>query len=128
MPKCREHHLSALKYSTFFSTRNLNQKVYFKVLKRYSGYTMEGKEVLIYDLEKQCKFHIRSFYWYNKKITYTQTLRNKTVRQYCLIVLKKNTYSILKCNTDSSSMHFETPVHFFCFFNSLLTQLGKRLR
>lgn len=88
MPKCREHHLSALKYSTFFSTRNLNQKVYFKVLKRYSGYTMEGKEVLIYDLEKQCKFYIRSFYWYNKKITYTQTLRNKTVGQYCLIVLK----------------------------------------
>lgn len=116
MPKCREHHLSALKYSTFFSTRNLNQKVYFKVLKRYSGYTMEGKEVLIYDLEKQCKFYIRSFYWYNKKITYTQTLRNKTVGQYCLIVLKKYTYSILKCNTDSSSMHFETPVHFFCFF------------
>lgn len=57
-------------------------------MKRYSGYTMGGKEVLICDLEKQCKFYIRSFYWYNKKITYTQTLRNKTVGQYCLIVLK----------------------------------------
>lgn len=58
-------------------------------MKRYSGYTMGGKEVLICDLEKQCKFYIRSFYWYNKKITHTQTLRNKTVGQYCLIVLKQ---------------------------------------
>lgn len=53
--------ISPLKYR-FFRQGIKTKRIILKFMKRYSGYTMGGKEVLICDLEKQCKFYIRSFY------------------------------------------------------------------